>query len=121
LKPERNRSEADEIVATLGLAPGSSVLDAPCGHGRIANLLAADGFRVTGVDLTDLFLDRARADAERLGVAVDYRRGDLREFPVPGPFDAVICWFTSFGYFDDHDNRRVLAEFFRVLRPGGCL
>lgn len=121
LTPERNRSEADEVVATLGLAPGSSVLDAPCGHGRIANLLAADGFRVTGVDLTDLFLDRARADAERIGVEVDYRRGDLRELPVSGPFDAVICWFTSFGYFDDHDNRRVLAEFFRVLRPGGRL
>lgn len=38
-----------------------------------------------------------------------------------GPFDAVVCWFTSFGYFDDDDNRKVLDEFAQVLRPGGRL
>jgi SAM-dependent methyltransferase len=32
-----------------------------------------------------------------------------------------VCWYTSFGYFDDDDNRRVLSEFRRVLRPGGRL
>lgn len=121
LTDERNRRETDEIAATLDLAPGTSILDAPCGHGRISNLLALDGFRVTGVDLAALFLDRARADAARLGVDVDYRRGDLRDLPVSGPFDAAVCWFTSFGYFDDEDNRRVLDEFARVLRPGGQL
>jgi SAM-dependent methyltransferase len=118
---ERNRLEADEIEATLGLDPGSSILDAPCGHGRIAILLSVDGFRVTGVDVTELFLDRAGLDRDRLAVDVDYRKGDLRSLPVSGPFDAVVCWFTSFGYFDDDDNRRVLDEFARVLRPGGRL
>jgi len=121
LSAERNREEADEIAQTLELVAGSSILDAPCGHGRISNLLAVEGFRVTGVDLTDLFLERARADAQRLGVEVDFRHGDLRDLPVSGPFDAVVCWFTSFGYFDDDDNGRVLDEFSRVLRPGGRL
>lgn len=121
LTPERNRKEADEITATLKLAPGSSILDAQCGHGRISNLLAADGFRVTGVDVTDLFLERAQADREELGVDVDYRQGDLRDLPVSGPFDAIICWFTSFGYFDDDDNRKVLNQFARALKPGGRL
>jgi SAM-dependent methyltransferase len=121
LTAERNRGEMEEIVELLGLAAGSSILDAPCGHGRIANLLAVEGFDVVGVDLTDTFIERARADAERLGVEVDYRRGDLRDLPTSGPFDAVICWFTSFGYFDDDDNRKVLGEFAKVLRPGGRL
>lgn len=40
---------------------------------------------------------------------------------MSGPFDAVVCWFTSFGYFDDDDNRLVLQEFANVLRPGGTL
>ena len=121
LTEERNRAEAAEIVDTLGLTAGASILDAPCGHGRIANLLASDGFKVTGVDLTQPFLDRARADAQRLGVEVEYVQGDLRNLPVPGPFDAVVCWFTSFGYFEDTDNRRVLEQFASVLRPGGML
>ena len=121
LTAERNRGEIEEIVDLLGVGVGSSILDAPCGHGRIANLLAVEGFDVTGVDLTDPFLERARVDAEGLGVDVDYRRGDLRDLPISGPFDSVICWFTSFGYFDDDDNRTVLSEFARVLRPGGRL
>ncbi len=121
LTEERSRREVEEIIDTLGLAAGASILDAPCGHGRLANLLAAEGYRVTGVDVTPLFLDRARSDAAALGVDVDYRLGDLRELPVDGPFDAVICWFSSFGYFDDVGNRAVLDEFARVLRPGGRL
>jgi SAM-dependent methyltransferase len=153
LTEERNRAEAAEIVDTLGLTAGASILDAPCGHGRIANLLASAGFKVTGVDLTQPFLDRARADAQRLGVEVESVQGDLRNLLVvrrgfsdvgrhrpdqrervrdvcrhltdaplvPGPFDAVVCWFTSFGYFEDSDNRRVLEQFASVLRPGGML
>lgn len=121
LSPERNRSDTDEIIGLLQLDPGASILDAPCGHGRIANLLALDGFRVTGIDITELFLDRACAERDELGVEVDYRVGDLRDLPPEGPFDAVVCWFTSFGYFDDADNQQVLREFARVLRPGGRL
>ena len=41
LTEEHNRAEAAEIVDTLGLTAGASILDAPCGYGRIANLLAA--------------------------------------------------------------------------------
>jgi len=47
LTEENNRAEAAEIIDTLDLTAGASILDAPCGHGRIANLLAADGFKVT--------------------------------------------------------------------------
>jgi 2-polyprenyl-3-methyl-5-hydroxy-6-metoxy-1,4-benzoquinol methylase len=121
LSDERNRRETSEIVEALGLGAGASILDAPCGHGRISNLLASDGFKVTGVDLTPLFLNRARSAAERLRVEVDYQQGDLRSLPVSGPFDAVVCWFTSFGYFDDDDNRLVLRQFANVLTPGGRL
>lgn len=115
----RNVADTDRVVEVLGLRPGDRVLDAPCGHGRIANLLAVRGLNVTGVDATPEFLSLAREGADELGVEVDYRLGDLRRLGVEGPFDAVFCWFTSFGYFDDEGNREVLAEFARVLRPGG--
>lgn len=117
LTDERNDRETDEIVSLLGLHAGDVVLDAPCGHGRISNRLAERGMHVVGVDASAPFLQVAR----EAGAKVDYRPGDLRELPVKGPFDAVISWFTSFGYFDDDENRQVLAEYRRVLRPGGRL
>jgi SAM-dependent methyltransferase len=45
----------------------------------------------------------------------------MRALPWSDRFDAVVNWFTSFGYFDDDENRAVLREFHRVLRPGGRL
>lgn len=121
LDEERNRADVERIVESLGLGPGDKVLDVPCGHGRIANLLAERGFEVTGVDATQEFIDLARQDATERGLDVNYRVGDLRQLGVDGPFDAVVCWFTSFGYFDDPGNQDVLEEFARVLRPGGKL
>jgi SAM-dependent methyltransferase len=117
LTDELSERDTDDIVTLLGLAPGDSVLDAPCGHGRISNRLADRGCEVVGVDASELFLGVAR----EAGSGVDYRLGDLRDLPVDGPFDAALSWFTSFGYFDDDGNRRALSEYRRVLRPGGRL
>ncbi len=113
--------DAAEILGRLELPPGSRVLDAPCGHGRISRRLATAGLSVTGVDLSARFIALAQAQAAGPAGHLDFVRGDLRRLPVAGPFDAVVCWFTSFGYHDDDDCRRVLAEFRRVLRPGGRL
>jgi SAM-dependent methyltransferase len=121
LTDEASDTQAALIWRLLELEPEMEVLDLACGHGRIANRLAAKGVRVTGLDATPLFLERARADAAARGVEVEYVEGDMRELPWEGRFDRVLCWFTSFGYFDDDDNRRVLREAHRVLRPGGRL
>ncbi|MBA3421482.1 MAG: class I SAM-dependent methyltransferase [Thermoleophilaceae bacterium] len=121
LASEHSDRETDLIVQLLDLPPGAAVLDAPCGHGRIANRLAARGLRVTGLDSNTEFLARARRDAEESGVEVEYVLGDLRELPWSGRFDAAVNWYTSFGYFNDQDNRRVLSEYHRALRAGGRL
>ncbi|HEY6739260.1 MAG TPA: methyltransferase domain-containing protein, partial [Actinopolymorphaceae bacterium] len=77
----RSEADVDLIWRVLGLEPGMRVLDLACGHGRIANRLAARGCVVTGLDRTALFLDRAREDAARRGVEVEYVLGDMRELP----------------------------------------
>jgi SAM-dependent methyltransferase len=114
-------SDADVAVIcqVLGLAGGADVLDLGCGHGRIANRLAATGARVTGLDVTPMFLDRARRDAHQLGVTVDYVEGDMRSIPWADRFDVVVSWFTAYGYFDDDQNRKVLSLVHRALKPRG--
>lgn len=123
LDDARNDAEAAEIITALDLKAGEDVLDAPCGHGRIANRLARHGMRVVGIDRTPQFLDLARHDAQLSGVAVDYRHGDITEFPhdLDGRFDAAINWFTSFGYHDDTTCQSILVGYHRMLRPGGRL
>jgi ubiquinone/menaquinone biosynthesis C-methylase UbiE len=116
---EHSDADTAEILGLLELAPGSHILDAPCGHGRLTRRLAAAGMEVTGVDVTPAYLDQARRDPLLAGNTVTYLEGDVRELPVDGPFDAVVCWLNSFGYYDDPDCHRVLEEFHRVLRPGG--
>jgi SAM-dependent methyltransferase len=105
----------------LDLQPGMNVLDLACGPGHLANRLAARGCRVTGLDSSVVFLDRARADAAASGISVEYVAGDMRQIPWTGRFDRVLNWSTAFGYFDDATNRGVLDEIARVLRPGGRL
>lgn len=105
----------------LDLRPGMTVLDLGCGHGDLANRLAARGCLVTGLDSSAVFLDRARASAAAAGVAAEYVAGDMRELPWTGRFDRITNWSTAFGYFDDRANRAVLDEIVRALRPGGRL
>jgi SAM-dependent methyltransferase len=113
--------EVEWIVRTLGLAPGAAVLDLPCGVGRHAHALARRGFRVTAVDRTRAYLDRARA-GEPAGAGIEWIEGDMREFDGDARFDAAINLYTSFGYFDDHtDNLRAARSLRRALRPGGRL
>ena len=121
LDPDRSDEETEIILGLGGLQPGMDVLDAPCGHGRLSNRLAERGLNVTGLDSSTLFLEVARKDAADRGVDVDYVEGDLREIPWQGRFDALVNWFTSFGYFDDDTNHEVLAGFRRALKPGGKL
>ena len=121
LDDERSEQDVEIVWRLLELEPGLELLDLACGHGRIANRLAARGARVTGLDASPLFLDLARRDAADRGVEVEYVQGDMRSLPWTERFDRILIWFTSFGYFADDDNRRVLAEAHRALGPGGLL
>ena len=118
---ERTPEEVERIIDLFELEPGAEILDCPCGHGRIANPLAERGYRVTGLDSTELFLDRAREDASARGVEVEYVHGDMRELPWRDRFDGLLNWFTSFGYFSDEENKAVLRQFHDALKPGGRL
>ncbi len=111
------------LVELLGELPsGARVLDCPCGQGRHAHLLAENGYNVDGLDYSEQLLGVARTRGT--GPLLRYTRGDMRALPKRWSerFDAVVNLFTSFGFFDNAaEDRRVLSEFARVLKPGGLL
>lgn len=119
------------LVEALDLRPGMSVLDVGCGPGRHANALGALGIEVMGVDISERFLEVARADAPP---GVTYRRLDARALPFDAEFDAVIslcqgAFGLADGGFADGDPASadtpidpdgiVLDGIARAVRPGG--
>src|SRR5688572_23166199 len=119
---EKDRVEVARLIDVMQLPVGARILDCPCGQGRHAHLLAEAGYVVEGVDYSRTLL--AAAKRRGTGSTLRYTRADMRKLPAKygGRFDAVINVFTSFGFFaDPGDDRRVVWEFARVLRPGGVL
>ncbi|WP_439360467.1 class I SAM-dependent methyltransferase [Bradyrhizobium sp. DASA03007] len=119
--PETSDRQVRAIWDLLSLTPGSSVLDLGCGYGRIANRLAKKGARVAGFDISPVLLKKAELGAAQSGVDVEYVLGDMRSLPWRDQFDAAFLWYTTFGFFDDADNERVLCEVASSLRRGGRL
>jgi SAM-dependent methyltransferase len=102
---------------------GETVLDLGCGAG-LDSLLAArrvgPAGRVVGVDMTEAMVVKARANAAAAGVAnAEFHHGEADRLPLAdGSVDVAI----SNGVFNlCLDKPKVLAEVFRVLRPGGRL
>lgn len=120
--PQKDRSEVGRLIELLELPVGARLLDVPCGQGRHAHLLAEAGYDVDGLDYSAHLL--AKAKERGRGRSLRYARGDMRRLPARWSrrFDAVLNLFTSFGFFTDPaDDVRVIAEFARVLKPGGVL
>lgn len=113
--------EVDDLERRLRLDPGSDVLDVPCGEGRIGRALARRGHHVTGVDITESFLEEGRRQAEADGIEMRFVYGDMRVLSFDGEFDAAVNFWGSFGYFDAEGDRAVVKGIARALRPGGRL
>jgi SAM-dependent methyltransferase len=116
----RSDREAEQIAALLGLGAGQRVLDAPCGYGRLSRRLATRGLEVLGLDQSAALLERAEAERPG-GVALSYRRHDLREPFSDGGFDAALNVFSSLGYGTEDDDLAILRNLVGALRPGGTL
>ena len=118
----QDRREVSRLLEVLELPSGARILDCPCGQGRHAHLLAEAGFEVDGLDYSKPLLEVAKRRG--IGKSLRYTQGDMRKLPSrwTGRFDAVVNLFTSFGFFDDpYDDRKVLAQLARVLKPDGVL
>jgi SAM-dependent methyltransferase len=116
LPAEYSEREADGIAKALGAPAEGSILDVPCGGGRLALALARRGYRVTGVDWSEEFLAHARS-LDR-GGDVAWERHDMRDLPCHACFDGAFCAGNSFGYLDDEGNAAFLRAVAAALKPG---
>jgi SAM-dependent methyltransferase len=112
--PARGRVEEELVARALEALGGDrTLLDAPCGVGRMSRLASARGLSVLALDASSAMLERSRAQ----GVARRYVRADLAELPFKeGVVDAVLCFRLFHHLRGGEDRRRLFRELGRVAR-----
>jgi ubiquinone/menaquinone biosynthesis C-methylase UbiE len=101
------------------LRPDAGVhwLDLACGTGAVAELAAARGASVTGLDLAPALIETAKERAQELGLEIDYVVGDCESTGFDdGSFDVVS---STCGIMFAPDHEAVAAELARITKPGG--
>lgn len=100
---------------------GNTVIDLGSGAGNdcfIARAEAGEDGKVIGIDFTPAMIEKAKANAQKLGFAnVEFRQGDIENIPVSANIADVIVSNCVLNLVPNKDN--VFKEIFRVLKPGG--
>ncbi len=117
---DRNRRfQSDEpLLKLLGEVRGNHVLDAGCGQGYLCRKLARDGAKMVGIELSDRFLEIARAREKTSPLGIVYHHGNVAEMPflADASFDKVV---SNYVLMDVRDYTAAVREVARVLKPGG--
>ena len=107
------------LVSEVADLPTGSALDLACGEGRNAVWLAERGWQVTGVDFSQVGLDKAARLAGLRGVSVDWLRADVLEYTPPADaFDLIAVFYLHIAAPAMTD---VLRRAARALAPGGTV
>jgi SAM-dependent methyltransferase len=105
-------------LAVLGDVSGKRVLDAGCGEGRFARMLAERGAAVTGIDFSHRMIELAREAEEREPRGIEYQQADMADLGSfeDGAFDIAVAYLSV---IDVARYEEALKEVSRVLKPGG--
>ena len=119
LENEMGQRWLHEIERFLPEGRSLDILDVGTGTGFFAVLLAQQGHRVEGIDLTPAMLEEARTLAKQRNLDITFREMDAQNLAYPdGTFDVVISRNLTWTL---PDPQRAYASWFRVLKPGGVL
>jgi SAM-dependent methyltransferase len=98
---------------------GMSGLDVGCGEGHSTRLLARSGARVRAIDISEVFIQHAQGLEEQVSLGIDYQVASAVELPYA---DSAFDFATGvMSFMDIAETCRVVAEAYRVLKPGGFL
>ena len=122
---KRREGEGGFLKGVLNRHKCREIFDTTLGDGCDTVYLLKEGFDVVSNELDDAFLKKAFENAKRENVALEITNLDWRELTPglqEGNFDSVLCLGNSLTYlFKKSDQLRALAEFRKILRPGGVL
>jgi 2-polyprenyl-3-methyl-5-hydroxy-6-metoxy-1,4-benzoquinol methylase len=115
--------ECDFIESEIGFRKGSKILDIACGTGRHSIELVKRGYNVTGIDLSESQLKRAKEKAQEQNLSIDFQKLDARNLPFSGEFDlAIMICEGAFPLMEtDEMNFQILKSASNSLKSNGML
>jgi 2-polyprenyl-3-methyl-5-hydroxy-6-metoxy-1,4-benzoquinol methylase len=115
--------ECDFIEQELNNAKALKILDVGCGTGRHSIELARRGYDVTGIDLSESMLAKARENASNANLDIDFLKCDARDLPFTGEFDvAIMLCEAGFPLMEtDEMNYEILKNVSKSLKSNGKL
>lgn len=118
---EDTENQVDFLIRTMSLTGNERILDLACGFGRHALSFARRGFCVVGVDITKVYIEDAKANAEASGLSAEFILSDIRDVRFFEEFDVVLNLADgAIGYLDtDEENFEIFDAIARSLKPGG--
>jgi len=107
------------FLAMLPNVSGLRGLDIGCGEGHNTRLVARRGARMTAIDISETFIRYARETEHAEPLGIDYRLASAVQLPFPdASFDFAMA---TMSFMDIPEHEKVVAEAYRVLKPGGFL
>jgi len=96
------------------------VLDVCCGTGSVAEMLAAKGYEVSGIDIAPAMIKEAQRKAALLGLDIEYKAEPAQSFKFDQPFDSAYSFFDSLNYIIDlGELRKAIQNVGDHLNAGG--
>jgi len=124
--PQQAKVEADFLIKALECEAGAHLLDVPCGNGRLSFELAGRGYRVTGVDISEEFIEEAQSKVKPPATAggsdsfptTEFLLGNMNSIEGEAIYDGAYCFGNSFGFLAYADMQSFLGGVARALKPG---
>ncbi len=115
--------ECDFIEQEINRDKSLKIIDIGCGTGRHSIELVKRGYQITGIDLSESQLKRAREKAKEQGVEIDFQKHDARDLPFKSEFDsAIMLCEGGFSLMEtDEMNFEILKNVTKVLNAKGKL
>ncbi len=118
---KRTDNEINFIKKYLPLNKYKKIIDVACGTGRIAIPLSKSGYTLLGIDNNKDFINQAKKEALNNFTNINFINSDYRDLPDILEFDAAIFIYSSFGYFSDRENIKLLRSINTRLRDNGLI
>jgi 2-polyprenyl-3-methyl-5-hydroxy-6-metoxy-1,4-benzoquinol methylase len=114
-------TESELSYLTKILRKDSKILDLACWYGRFSIPLAEDWYTVYGMDITQIFIERAKEEAKKGKLKIEFRVGNMQMIPYPeDSFEHVICMWNAFSELStDQEQIAVIQKIYGAPRVTG--